>query len=432
MLLKFECENFGSIKTKVQFSMEAVAGLPFTETLIQTKDYDDRKYLRVALIYGANGSGKTTIIRAIDVVRSIVLKEYDDKENILPQKYKPHKLCMNKPTSFALFFIPQSSKEQTVYYYAFSYDAEKIDTESLFYWNGNEFVKIFEREILQLSFGDEFTVHNSIDDLEKTTLLLSYLYNKKDKNNKNVFSDSPDNHQKIKEVYSFFSDDIWVLDDNLFYGNKDLSNVNLKTQDVLKVEGRKEDLVKFMKSYCQILDRIEFNENEDEEEKVLMVYKDSEDNEFKLDLDSEESSGVQRLFAYAAAIFYAIDNGKIFIYDELERAIHPLVIRYIIQKFNSNTKTNAQAIFTTHADQPMDQTFLRLDQFWLTELTTNNGRETKLFSIVDFTDLSSGDNIREKYMEGRFGAIPQKVLEEIHNNKIDDDGNKEENDMEEV
>ena len=170
-----------------------------------------------------------------------------------------------------------------------------------------------------------------------------------------------------------------------------------------------------------------YDADEEHDEHVDMIYKDSEGKKFTLNL-IEESSGVNRLFTYAAAIINCIHEDKVFIFDELERTLHPEAIKYIVQKFNYNTKNHAQAIFATHADISLDQNFVRQDQIWFTNITPV-GLQTQICSLSDFKDVSINDNIRDMYLAGRYGGLPDLIVSELKqmNSQTDNDFDEEVN-----
>ena len=86
--------------------------------------------------------------------------------------------------------------------------------------------------------------------------------------------------------------------------------------------------------------------------------------------------------ALAPAIDRVIDNGGIFVADELEKGLHPLQVEDIINKFQDpeNNKNHAQLIFTTHDTEIMRQHFLNADQFYFVDKNRQTG-ESELYSV---------------------------------------------------
>ena len=80
----------------------------------------------------------------------------------------------------------------------------------------------------------------------------------------------------------------------------------------------------------------------------------------------DESDGTKRLFDYIPLILDLIQGGKVFIVDEMERSLHPSLIKQIILLFYKHSKdVSSQLIFTTHESSLMDQKIFRRDEIWL-------------------------------------------------------------------
>ena len=94
------------------------------------------------------------------------------------------------------------------------------------------------------------------------------------------------------------------------------------------------------------------------------------------------------------------------IFDELDRSLHPLLTRTLIENFLSvcQSESRAQMIFTTHDISLMDQDVFRRDELWVTE--RNRYGESRLYSFSDYEGLRKEKNIRKAYMEGRLGGLP--------------------------
>jgi predicted ATPase len=122
--------------------------------------------------------------------------------------------------------------------------------------------------------------------------------------------------------------------------------------------------------------------------------------EFKI---YEESDGTRRLLEYLPVFYNVIKNSPTFIIDEIERSIHPLIIKELIEKFSKDESTKGQLIFSTHESNLLDQEVLRTDEIWFAEKSILGS--TKLYSLSDFKEHNTID-IRKGYLNGRYGAIP--------------------------
>ena len=128
-------------------------------------------------------------------------------------------------------------------------------------------------------------------------------------------------------------------------------------------------------------------------------------------MKTSESAGTNRLFDLVYLIVNALKDGSPLIIDELDRALHPLITKYIIELFNS-AKTNpngAQLIFTTHDTNLLSSKIFRRDQIWFIE--KDKTESSDLYCLAEFKDAEGvkvrNDRSFEKdYIQGRYGAIP--------------------------
>src|SRR5690606_31123238 len=81
----------------------------------------------------------------------------------------------------------------------------------------------------------------------------------------------------------------------------------------------------------------------------------------------EESDGTRRLLEYLPALNSVINSNATFIIDEIERSVHPLIIKELIRKFSTDSSTKGQLIFSTHESNLLDQEIFRADEIWFTE-----------------------------------------------------------------
>ena len=133
---------------------------------------------------------------------------------------------------------------------------------------------------------------------------------------------------------------------------------------------------------------------------------------FPLEL-SEESDGTRKLMAIAPAMESVLKKGGVLLVDEIERELHPLLVNYIVSKFqskNTNPK-GAQIIFTTHNTELMNTELIRKDQIYFVDKGKDNGA-SELYSISDFSTRTS-ENIRKGYLIGKYGATPDVAIEEV-------------------
>ena len=141
-------------------------------------------------------------------------------------------------------------------------------------------------------------------------------------------------------------------------------------------------------------------------------------DQFEVDLMTEESTGVKRLFQMICPIIDILNKGKILICDELEASLHESVIFQIVQLFQHYQKEKfAQIVFSTHDTSLLDSDLFRRDQVWFTQL--NKERATDLYSLVEIKNVRKSENLAKGYVSGKYGAIPmlnKKFFQELEDN----------------
>lgn len=415
MLLEFRCSNFKSIKEEIRFSM--IAGKDNTsEELL--KVYNNFRVLRSAVIYGANGSGKSNFINALLFMCNLVQTSisYQPGQKI-PQA--THKLSeKEKPSTFDIQFIRKNVR----YAYGFSIEGGAITEEYLYYFPNGRQVKIFERDRMNIQPGNRYK--SSFDVSIKDVLKENRLFLSCAANYSNV--------RELEEAFLFFTTDIVVynpamnnwteysirlMQDNPSIKKEFLQLLNaLDTgiQDVkLKVEK-----VKFadLKRDLQLPDNLMglLPEQEGNRIEAKVVY-----DQFEIDLLSEESSGIKRLFEIICPMIDILNTGKVLICDELEASLHEAVIYKIVQLFQNYKKDIfAQLIFSTHDTSLLNRELFRRDQVWFTQL--NKDRATDLYSLVEIKDVRKSENLAKGYVSGKYGAIP--MLNHVFFRKAGKDG----------
>ena len=98
---------------------------------------------------------------------------------------------------------------------------------------------------------------------------------------------------------------------------------------------------------------------------------------------------------------------KVYVIDEIDRSLHPLLIRQLLEEYLSNcsTETRTQLLLTTHNVMLMDQQLLRRDEMWVAE--RDGVGVSSLFSFSEYKDIRYDKDIRKSYLQGRMGGIPR-------------------------
>lgn len=98
-----------------------------------------------------------------------------------------------------------------------------------------------------------------------------------------------------------------------------------------------------------------------------------------------------------------LTNDKLFLIDELDSSLHPVLVDGLLKIFLKSKTTN-QLIITTHELKTLDFDLVRRDEIWFAE--KNSKGDSRIYSLEEFKDVARFDRkIDKAYMEGRFGAI---------------------------
>ncbi|MDO4536782.1 MAG: ATP-binding protein [Coriobacteriales bacterium] len=117
----------------------------------------------------------------------------------------------------------------------------------------------------------------------------------------------------------------------------------------------------------------------------------------------EESEGTQRLFDLAE-ILLSQEDDVTFVIDELERSLHPMLVRRFLKLFSDiNSKHRRQLLFSTHEASIMDQELFRRDEIWFMDRSSDGA--SKLYSLDRFKERYDKD-VLKSYLQGRYGAVP--------------------------
>ena len=138
------------------------------------------------------------------------------------------------------------------------------------------------------------------------------------------------------------------------------------------------------------------------EETLNTTHADSEGNEVPFSLGME-SDGTKRLLDYIPMLHSILKESEVVVIDEIERSIHPSVIKELIRLISKDDKMNGQLIFSTHETCLLDQDILRTDEIWFAQ--KNLSGATQLYSLSDF-NVHSTANVENGYLNGRYGGIP--------------------------
>ncbi len=395
MLLEFTVGNFLSFKDKKTFSLEPASITENKENIITQDNY---KGLRSAVIYGANSSGKSNFIAAmnfmIETIKNSSKLNSTDKLNVKPFLLEINK--ENEPSYFEIIFTENGKR----FRYGFEVDDEKIHSEWL-YILSEEAKKedvYFIRNIEGIGVFDVFEEAKGLESKTRDNALFLPLADQFN----SIVSKGILQKLDMINILSGIDHKHNIVAINVLYKEREFK---LEIEEFIK----KLDL-----GFKEFL--IDDDESKKFRSRINTVHR-KYDNKGKFIVNTQfkmaeqESSGTNKIFDLSGYIVLTLKYGAVLIIDELDSKLHPILTQEIIKLFNNpeTNPENAQLIFTTHDTNLLGANLFRRDQIWFTE--KDNLEATDLYSLIEFKD-SDGKKIRKDrsfekdYIRGRYGAIP--------------------------
>ena len=417
MIVQFTVGNFLSFNAKQVLNLEA-KGISELKTNICT--FKAEKILRSMVIYGANSSGKSNLIKAMERMREVVLSSVrlNDSDEL---EYSPFLLSIETdslPTFFEIIFW----KESIRYRYGFEYNLRQIENEWLFAGKSEKsektlFIRTIEGIAVDAKYKEGVGIESKTNNNRLFVSLVAQLGGPISKQileffkNYNVLSGLDHNDYKgftTRMLHKNLNgcEESLELYQKLKLGFQDIkaieSDFNLSEFPKNLTDELRIKLVKDLTGKRNISLKTVHNKYDKQGEIVDFVLFDKLKN---------ESEGTNKIIDLSGPIFDTLKFGKALIIDELDAKLHPLITMRIVELFNSpisNTK-NAQLIFATHDTNLLGEELFRRDQIWFTE--KDEREQTELYSLYDFnlpdgSKVRNDSNLEKNYIRGRYGAIP--------------------------
>lgn len=443
MLVRFNVSNFLSFNSVQEFSM--ISGK------VRSKKHHVEegsiKLLKLGAIFGANASGKSNIVRAMNFARFVVRNGIDSR--FLNSYFRLDDKNIDVPSYFE-FEIEIENK-----YYAYGFEVllnkGEFISEWLYKLSPNSNFVIFERDLVKGTYNSEIKFSDSetkkrmevySKDVENlpNVLFLTEMNRNKDQLYKkdtelNIFRDVFKWFEKNLDInypdrpisnYSYFynesnSENISKIIKAFGTGITDFNIVETPIEEITKlfpkqlindlekdinkmVMDRKNDnSEKFNSITLRINDDmyiISINEKLETEVRTIVFEHDKKNTFFKL---SEESDGTRRIIDLLE-ILLSDDQDKVYIIDEIDRSLHPQLTYKLIESFlNLATKRKNQLIVTTHESRLLDFDLLRRDEIWF--IDKNECGESSIYSLDAYNERFD-KKIDKAYLEGRYGGVP--------------------------
>jgi predicted ATPase len=412
MLIEFRVENHRSLRDEQAFTMVASSAADENDPRPRSVPGSTDPLLPVAVIYGANASGKSNLLSALAFMREAVnssVRRWSPDEPIprTPFAWGP------KATAPSLFEIAVVI-EGTKYCYGFEANDEAFTEEWLYAWPDGEKRTLFEREGMVFRYGEDFRGQNKT--IESVTGPNALYLSAADQLRHPGVTALSSWFRALRTISDQGSDHVYV---NTYMTTiarlLDSTEGEPPLRSFPEVE-RGDRLIDQFRDLLQNADvgivdfrviKTEIDPGRRVRRRVEVRHQGGSDDAW-LPLE-EESRGTQRLFRIGIPILGAIRDGRVLVIDELEASLHPILAQQIVQQFNDpavNTR-NAQLIFTTHDTNLLGSLVggpaLRRDQVWLTEKDAEGA--TVVYPLTDYQPREP-ENLERGYLQGRYGAIP--------------------------
>ena len=410
MIQELKVKNFLSFKDEVTFSFEATKDT-FAEDYQVVEVVPGVRLLRFAMVYGANASGKTNLLKAFEFLRAFWRKQasnVEERTGVVPFLFD--RVTPTEPTRFEMVFYVGGVK----YHYLLELDENQVSLEKLCYYKSVQPTMLFVRK-----FKDgksEITYNPSVIKLsmtEKEKISLECL------KNMSFFAAIGKVNVNLPDLYAVRE---WMVSHFEKMIDPTLSLTEAAEAQLSKDDALRNYLVNYFKNASfdisdiktqafdipaadfpfKIMTSAQVNIKTYQTYFEHSVENELENEKYKLPIYLE-SYGTRRIFGLATAIYNIQKKNGFLMVDEIEASLHPKFLEKLLFEYFKN-KSQSQMLVTIHDDSLLDlvNDLVRKDSIWFTEKKASGTSD--LYRLTDFRGLNRLSSIRSAYRLGRFGA----------------------------
>ena len=398
MLIEFRVKNFRSLRDEQILSLVASKDKTFKDTHTQATGISAAPALvRSAVVYGANASGKSNLIKALQYMRSVVTESATAIQPGQTIAFQPFRLDVDsesQPSEFEITFLLDGVR----YQYGFAITAQRIVSEHLLVYKAFKpqrwFVRHFDttsgKDVYDFGPGLKGAKHLWEGATRPNALFLSMAVQL--------------NSEALKPVFDWFANRLVIFNEQAQLSPQ------ASIQMLKQAEGRKA-ICNFLSAADISITDIDLETRkipgraQEMEQHKLRFHHVTEQGKAVFDL-MDESSGTRNLLFLAGPVLNILREGLTLVIDELDTSLHTLLVRELVRLFHHpdiNTG-NAQLIFTTHDTSLLDAPDLfRRDQVWFVEKDRN--QTSKLVSLSELSPRKN-EALERGYLSGRYGGVP--------------------------
>lgn len=412
MLIEFRVKNFRSLRDEQVLSMVASSD----KSLLDTHAADTGlkavpHLLRSAAVYGANASGKSNLIKALQYMRGVVVESAALQPGQTFDRLQPFKLdatSVSQPTEFEVTFILSGVR----YQYGFAMNSQRIVSEQLLVFKAFKPQRWFERHFDAISGKDVYEFGPSLKGAKN-------LWEGATRANALFLAVAVQlNSEALRPVFEWFANRLVIFNeqsplsphfslqmlkieeqrkaicDFLRAADISISDIEVATKQAMVhtlnfdlATGKREDT-----AGEQAVDEVKFHHITDHGRAVFDLM--------------DESSGTRNLLFLTGPILDILNKGQTLVVDELDTSLHTLLVQAIVRLFHQSLVNTggAQLIFTTHDTSLLDAYGLfRRDQIWFVE--KHPDQSSSLYPLLDFSPRKN-EALERGYLQGRYGALP--------------------------
>ena len=449
MLIRFIANNYRAISETVELNLAPSTKVRRFPHHIHKDLATSHKILRGGVIYGANASGKSNLCLAIGFGQFLVLGDDLPKHSTFLEPFDS-----DKPTKFEYEILI----DNIAYSYGFELNSKEIISEWIYEIPANSEEKLIfhrykENEKKSVYISPDYLDGLSAEDNQYVSFINRYLENNELFLSKGLLKfDRKDSkiYRSLMSIRDWFESSLQIITPESYYtsfesdildeeGCKSFYTAFLKAfdtgiQDIHTIEYEYSELPKAVTDRIDVLIsneedgdyvvngagtrfrvRVVDNNIQSIHEVVFVAPDNTNKTYFTID---ELSDGTRRLTDIVPAIHSAVYHKKTIIIDEIDRSLHPLITKLLLDYFYSeNIKPTGQILVTTHESRLMDQNTLRKDEIWFVQ--KEHDGSSILYSLDEY-QIRNDKSIINDYLDGRFGGVidfdkSKKLLRELIN-----------------
>jgi hypothetical protein len=435
MLIRFSVENYRSFRDRVELSMIAGPPLRHPEQVIPSADPACPGLVKAAILYGANASGKSNLVKAMAVAREIVLNSADVRGKLPIVPFKLDTESRGKPSRFEFEIRTQGRS----FAYGFAATADQVVEEWLFDIGAGD-RRIFERTGKQVRFDNipfgndeerqflDFTARGTLpnrlflaecrernvqENIRSATALFDVLRWFESVLTV-IFPDTRANVEKFVAQSTTFPEELARILRAFDTGIEEVGLQEEKSDEATipdDIRAQLEALPPGAPGGYLVgthTDRRRFVDRDGEgllRVRKLMFRHGAHVDTPLFELN-EESDGTRRLMDLIPVLILLGESDRVFVVDEFDRSLHPEISHSLLAAFlrRQGGGRESQLILTTHETTLLNQDFLRRDEIWLVE--KGKDQSSRLIALEEYKGVPDGGDLQRDYLNGRYGGIP--------------------------